>query len=71
MQHLTYVVFTNLAHYYGKRLKTMHVVNSRFCLCTSLIPRPMIMVFGLGARLHVHMHTKFENGILLNRDKVL
>ena len=32
----------------------------------SLIPRPMIVVFGLGTRLHVHMHTKLENGILRN-----
>ena len=29
----------------------VRVVNSQFCLCTSLIPRPMIVVFGLGTRL--------------------
>ena len=37
------------------------VANSRFHLCTSLIPRPMIVVFGLGMRPHVYMHTKLEN----------
>ena len=26
----------------------------------------MVMVFDLGTRLHVHMHTKLENGILHN-----
>ena len=37
-----------------------------FRLCASLIPRPMIVLFGLGTRLHVHMHTKLENGVLRN-----
>ena len=32
--------------------------------CPSLAPRPMTMVFGLGTRLRVHMHTKFLNGVL-------
>ena len=32
------------------------VVNSRFrFVCTSLVPRPMIVVFGFGTRLHVRM----------------
>ena len=67
MQHLTYVVFINLAHYYGKRLvPAVHVVNSRFRLCTSFVPRPTIVAFDLGRRLHVRMHTKLENGILHN-----
>ena len=35
-------------------------------MCTSLIPRTMNVAFGLGMRLHVHMHTNFENGILHN-----
>ena len=26
----------------------------------------MTMVFGLGTRLHVHMHTKLQNGVLSN-----
>ena len=31
MQRLTYVVFINLAHYYGKRpVPAVRVVNSRF-----------------------------------------
>ena len=34
--------------------------------CTSLVPRSMIAVFGLGTRLHVHMHTTLENGVLRN-----
>ena len=63
MQRLTYVVFINLAHYYayGKR-------SCKPCTwsCTSLVPRPMIVVFGLGARLHVCMHKTLENGILRN-----
>ena len=48
---------------------TVRVVNSRFRLCTSLVPRPMIVVFGLGMRLHVRMHTKLENGVLRNRQQ--
>ena len=42
------------------------VVNSWFRFCTSLVLRPMSVVFGLGMRLHVHMCTKLENGILHN-----
>ena len=34
--------------------------------CTSLVPRPLIVVFDLGTRLHVHMHTKLHNDVLLN-----
>ena len=37
-----------------------------FCLCTSLNSRLMTMVFGLGTRLRVRMHTKLENGVLSN-----
>ena len=35
-------------------------------LVTSLVPRPVIVVFGLGTRLHVRMHTTLENGVLRN-----
>ena len=42
------------------------IVNLQFCLCTSVVPRLMSVVFGLGTRLHVHMHTKLENGVLHN-----
>ena len=67
MQRLTYVVFINLARYHGKRpVPAVCVVNSRFCLCTSLVPRLTIVAFDLGTRLHVRMRTKVENGILRN-----
>ena len=33
---------------------------------TSLTPRPMTVVFGLGTRLCVRMRTTFENGVLCN-----
>ena len=42
-------------------MPAVRVVNH---LCTSLVPRPMIVVFGLGTRLHVRMRTKLENGVL-------
>ena len=35
-------------------------------MSTSLAPRPMTVVFGLGMRLHVRMHTTLENGVLRN-----
>ena len=44
----------------------MHVVNSRFRLCISLVPRPTILAFDLGTRLHLRLRTKLENGILRN-----
>ena len=67
MQHLTYVVFINLAHYYRKRpVPAVRVVNSRFRLCTSLVPRSTIVAFDLGTKLHVRMRTKLENGVLRN-----
>ena len=47
-------------------MSAVRVVNSRFCLCTSLVPSPMIMAFDLGTRLHVRMRTKLESGVLLN-----
>ena len=69
MQRLTYVVFINLAHCYEKRpcqLCTLGQLALDFCLCTSLVPRSMIVLFGLGTRLHVHMRTNLENCILQN-----
>ena len=69
MQCLIGMVFINLAHYYENWEETspaVSMVNSRFHLCTSLVPRPMIVVFGLGTRLHVCMCTKLENGVLRN-----
>ena len=35
---------------------TAWLVNSRFWVCTSLIPRPLTVVFGLGTRLCVHAY---------------
>ena len=67
MQPPAYVEFINLAHYYGKRPCQPCMLSSR--LCTSLIPRPMIVVFGLGRRLHVRMHTKLENSVFCNRQQ--
>ena len=37
--------------------------------CTSLAPRPMTVLFGLGTRLCVRMCTTLENGILRNRQQ--
>jgi len=42
------------------------LVNARIPVCTSLTPRPMSMVFGLGARLRMRMRTRLENGMLYN-----
>ena len=39
------------------------LVNLQFHVCTSLAPRPMAMVCGLGTRLRVHMRTTFENAL--------
>ena len=50
----------------GELSEPLRVVNLRFRLCTSLVPRPMVVVVGLGTRLHVRMRTTLENGILRN-----
>ena len=42
------------------------VVNSRFSLVTSLVPRLTIIIFGLGMRLVVRMRTQLQNGALHN-----
>ena len=42
------------------------LVVSQFPVCISLTPRPMTMVFGLGARLRMHMCTRLQNGVLRN-----
>ena len=46
------------------------VLNSRFHVCSSLAPRPMTVVFGLGTRLRVRMRTTLQNGVLRNRQQV-
>ena len=55
----------SLGHYYEKRPCQPYaaLVNRD---CTSLAPRPMTVVFGLGKRLRVRMRTTFENGALRN-----
>ena len=50
------------------REKTMPAVllNAQFPMYISLTPRPMIIVFGLGIRLHVQLRTRAEEGVLHN-----
>ena len=38
-------------------------------MCTSLAPRPITVVFGLGMRLRVRMRTRLENDVLHNGQK--
>ena len=47
-------------------MPAVRVVNTRIHWCTSLVLRPMIVVFGLGMRLHVCMRAKLENGVVRN-----
>ena len=47
-------------------MPAVHMVNKGFHLCTSLVPRPVNVVFDLGMGLYEHMCTKLENGILSN-----
>ena len=61
MQCLTYVMSTSLPHNSGKDHAGQ---RTRFHSCTSLIPKPMIVVIGLGMRLDAHMRTRLENGVL-------
>ena len=65
MQRLTCVVFINLVHYYGKR----PCQPCQLAICTSLVPKPMIVVFGFGTKLLVRMRTTLENGVLRNRQQ--
>ena len=44
--------------------KTMPAMLSGQHAISCLTPRPMIVVFGLGTRLCVHMRTRLENGVL-------
>ena len=68
MQRLTNVVSMSLSHYYGKRpYQQCLLVNVQFRKCTNLAFRPLTMIFGLGTKLHLRMHTRLENGVLCNR----
>ena len=55
----------NLAHYYGKRLCHCAVHNGQLNMCTSLVLKPMTMVFGLGSKFKVH---KIRQNKQLNRN---
>ena len=68
MQHLTYMVSMSPFHYTTRKdcATLWLLVNTQFPVCNSLTPIPMTVVFGLGMRQHVHMHTRLENGILRN-----
>ena len=67
MQRPTYGI--SLGNYYDKRPYITAVLNSRFHMCISLAPRPMTVVYSLGMKLHVRMHTTLENGVLRNRQQ--
>ena len=62
----TYVLPTTMGKDCACSGKYCLLVNSQFRLCTSLIPKPMTVVFGLGMRLCVCKDTNLENGILCN-----
>ena len=66
MQCLTYVVFMSLSHYHGKRPYPLHhayCLIPRFPVCTSLAPRTITVVFGLG---DVRMCKTLQNGVVRN-----
>ena len=56
--------------YNAAALAVIHAVKAQLthsCLVSSsLAPRPMGVVFGLGTRLRVRMRTTLENGVLRN-----
>ena len=63
MQHLTNVMFISLPHGRGRNHAGQHM---RFHTCTSLIPKPLTVVIGLGTSLDVHMCARLKNGIVRN-----
>ena len=77
MPRLTWMVFINLAYYYGTcpllREETVPVQcqcsasgQLAISLVTSFVPRLMIVIFGLETRLLVRMRTKLQKGVLGN-----
>ena len=66
MQRLTYVCGVHKPCPMPWGEKTVPAMRTARRLCTSLAPRPMTVVFGLGTRLRVRMRTKLENGVLSN-----
>ena len=70
MQHFTYVVSMSPSYYHGKRpYQLCLLVNTQFRMCTSLVPRLMTIVFGMGTRLPMHMRARLENGVQRNRQQ--
>ena len=65
---LTYVVSISLSYNNEDTpcQPCIHGLRARFRVSTSLVPRAMTVVFGLGTRLHVRMRTRLENGVLRN-----
>ena len=68
MQRLTYMVSMSPFHYHGRDRVLVPAVPVRrsMCVCTSLTPRSMTVVFGLGTRQCVCMRIRLENGVLCN-----
>ena len=64
------MVSISLSHNHGNRpcqpCIQVHGQHARFRVSTSLVPRAMTVVFGMGTRLHVRMRTRLENGVLRN-----
>jgi len=56
-------------NYYEIEKRPCQLYSTHDSCVTSLAPRPMTVVFGLGTRLRVRMGTTLENGILCNRQK--
>ena len=71
MQHPTYGI--SLGNYLVREetRPCQHSQPYSTYVCTSLAPRPMTVVFGLGTKLSVRMRrpTTLENGVLRNRQQ--
>ena len=66
MQRFTYVVSMSLSTTTGRDRSSRAGQRARFHACTSLVPKPITVVIGLGMRLDVRMRTRFKNGVLRN-----
>ena len=69
MQRLTYVVSMSLclSHNHVKRpFQSCWSTRARFHAFTSLVPKPITVVIGLGTRLDVRMRTRLKNGVFRN-----
>ena len=63
------MVSTCLSHNYGRDSVSCAGQHGQFHVCTSLVPKPMTAVNGLGTRLDVHMRTRLKNGVLCNEQQ--